>query len=458
MTHHEEVVMIKDKYQLIKLLGEGSAGKTYEAKEIATQRRVAIKIMTLRQVKDWKAVELFEREANVLADLQHPAIPKYIDYFYQDTPDDRNFYLVRELISGNSLFDLVQQRWKPDEDEVQEIAKQILSILQYLHQQKPPIIHRDIKPQNLIRDESGKIFLVDFGSVTEAYRQTLIGNSTFVGTLGYMPLEQLRGDVSLSTDLYSLGATLLFLLTKQNPDSLPQKRMRLIFQDLINVSDRFSNWLNKILEPIAEDRFQSATEALRELNSKNEFPQPTGSKIILKKDNNTLEATIPLSGFNGDRFNKNNIYSVILYLVSNVMICFILLVSIGDVFVTIRQGHANLWGLVFAIMMLPFWAISFSMLLGLIWQNFGQIYIIINRDYFKISKRFWGLGISNRGTTSTIKKVEGESNDYEVRGYNLTYCTIKGEKEVHFGVGITQAERDWLTVEIKDFVEKIQAQ
>ncbi|MEM7594865.1 MAG: serine/threonine-protein kinase, partial [Cyanobacteria bacterium P01_A01_bin.83] len=222
--------VISQKYRITKLLGTGGVGKTYEAEDITTSQKVAIKIVSFRQAKDWKILELFEREAKTLASLGHPSIPTYIEYFHLDTDDDRCFYLVRELITGHSLFDLVQQGWRATEDEVKQIAIQVLEILKYLHQQTPPIIHRDIKPQNLIRDDEGKLFLVDFGSVQEAYRQTLSGNSTFVGTLGYMPPEQLRGQVSFASDLYSLGATILFLLTKQCPDDLPQQRMKINFR------------------------------------------------------------------------------------------------------------------------------------------------------------------------------------------------------------------------------------
>ena len=176
--------MISEKYQIIRLLGEGGAGKTYEAEDISNKQRVAIKVVSLRQIKNWKVIDLLEREAETLANLNHPAIPKYIDYFYRDTSSDRYFYLVRELITGESLFDLVERGWQANETEAKEIALQILEILQYLHQQKPPVIHRDIKPQNLIKSQDGKIYLVDFGSVKEAYRQTIIRNSTFVGTLG----------------------------------------------------------------------------------------------------------------------------------------------------------------------------------------------------------------------------------------------------------------------------------
>ena len=170
-----------------------------------------------------------------------------------------------------------------------------------------------------------------------------------------------------------------------------------------------------------------------------------------------MKVTIPLSGLNGDRFSKNNIYSGIFCLVFNIIVCSIMLVLVGDFIVKMRQDAIYLEGLVWAVIMLPLWAISFSMLLGFVWQNLGQIYISIDRNYFKVSKRLFGFGLSQQGTTASIKKVEGESNDYEVRGYNLTYCTIKGEKNAHFGVGITQVERDWLTAEIKDFVAELQS-
>ena len=329
--------VIAEKYQIIRLLGEGGTGKTYEAEDIDRQEKVAIKVISFHQVKDWQAIDLLEREAKALASLEHSAIPKYIEYFYEDTPEDRHFYLVRELVTGDSLYDLIRQGWQPNEAEVQEIARKILKILQYLHQQKPAIIHRDLKPQNLIRNKDGKIFLVDFGSVKEVYRQTTTRNSTFVGTLGYMPPEQLRGNISFNTDLYALGTTLLFLLTKQDPDCLPQVRMKFDFRNWANISDRFANWLDKILEPISEDRFQSAEEALNVLNSKYKFPQPTVSKIAIDKNSNSFTARIPLRGINGKRLSKDNFYGGIFALIPYLFVSIFIFILIGDFFWQINQ-------------------------------------------------------------------------------------------------------------------------
>lgn len=452
---HQLNNIISQKYQITNLLGEGGAGKTYAAEDLTTSQKVAIKVVSLRQAKDWKILELFEREAKILEALDHPCIPKYIDYFHIDTDENRYFYLVRELVTGDSLFDLVQQGWQVNEEDVKQIAIQILRILQYLHQQTSPIIHRDIKPQNLIRSENGQIYLVDFGSVQEVYRQSLSGNSTFVGTLGYMPPEQLRGQTSLASDLYSLGATLIFLLTKTNPDSLPQQRMKINFRSVIKISDKFANWLDKILNPIAEERFQSVEEALETLYSENKFPQPPKSCIILNRTNNSLEIEIPLQGLNGNRFNKDNIYSGLITLGINIFGgYFFFLFYIA--FLQVAKGIIPLAGLAFIIFILPFWLVILSFLGAFIFQNFGHIYISINQQNFQVSKRLWGLGISQRGETKKILKIEGASSKYEIRGYNLVYCAIKGEKEVHFGVGVTPDEKEWIAAEIRDFIEDYQ--
>jgi eukaryotic-like serine/threonine-protein kinase len=211
--------IINNKYQIISLLGEGGMAKTYSAFDLNNDQKVAIKVVSFTEAKDWKILELFEREAKILATLNHPFIPDYLDYFYLDTGNNRTFYLIQELIEGNSLGNLVKQGWRISETEIKDIAIQILEILNYLHNLEPPVIHRDIKPQNIICSQDGKVFLVDFGAVTEVYQNTLNYSNTFVGTMGYMAPEQLRGQATFSSDLYSLGTTLLFLITHRPPQN-----------------------------------------------------------------------------------------------------------------------------------------------------------------------------------------------------------------------------------------------
>ncbi len=170
--------IINDKYRITDILGKGGVAITYSAIDLGTESNVAIKVISLKQLQDWKQIELFQREAEVLAKLDHPAIPNYIDYFTLETENDKAFYIVQQLAPGKSLAQLVENGWRTTEKEVKNIAQQILEILIYLHSLDPLVIHRDIKPNNLIRSHKGKIYLVDFGAVQNTYYNTLMQGST----------------------------------------------------------------------------------------------------------------------------------------------------------------------------------------------------------------------------------------------------------------------------------------
>jgi serine/threonine protein kinase len=287
-------VVIADRYKVRSVLGVGGVGTTYAAWDIldGSDRLVALKELSLRQSQDWKIIELFEREAKTLAKLSHPHIPRYIDYFTTDTESDRHFYLVRELAAGESLADLVEKGWRSDENELRNIIIQVLEILIYLHELSPSVIHRDLKPSNLIyQPDSKQIFLIDFGAVQNAYSNTIMGCGTFVGTFGYMAPEQLRGETGVTADLYSLGMTLIYLLTHRAPSELPHKRMKIDLRSSnLGISDELLRWLDKIIEPIPEDRFPSARTALKSLQSGiiNRLKKPKGSKIKLEKSRDRL--------------------------------------------------------------------------------------------------------------------------------------------------------------------------
>ena len=177
-TLHESGEIIAERYRIIDTLGRGGVGITYGAEDLESKKRVALKVLSLRRMTDWKNLELFEREAKVLAQLNHPDIPHYLDYFQTDSDGDRCFYIAQELAPGDSLAVLVENGWQPDETKVQLVAVRILAILVYLQSLTPPVIHRDIKPSNIIRSENGQIFLVDFGAVVDSYRHTVAGGST----------------------------------------------------------------------------------------------------------------------------------------------------------------------------------------------------------------------------------------------------------------------------------------
>lgn len=314
---HQTGEIVQDRYRISHVLGQGGIGITYAAEDLQKGVRVALKALSLRRMTEWKVLELFEREAKVLAQLTHPAIPRYLDYFQIDHENDRDFYIVQQLVEGRSLAQEIANGWHGCESEIQQIAAQVLDVLIYLHELKPPVVHRDIKPQNLIRQPNGKIALVDFGAVQDTYRNTQIGGSTVVGTYGYMPPEQFRGKAVPATDLYALGATVLFLLTGRSPSDLPEVRFKINFRDAVDISPHFADWLEKMIEPAIEDRFSSARQALRSLQtpplpsieqrinapdiqhlfnqtgdrlvSQRRYEKPLGSRIDLKKTDSFLE-------------------------------------------------------------------------------------------------------------------------------------------------------------------------
>jgi eukaryotic-like serine/threonine-protein kinase len=281
--------LIHDRYQIIKIIGRGNIGITYAANDLKLRQKVAIKTVFLTDITDWKILELFEREAKVLANLNHPNIPKYLDYFQENYDQESFFCLVQELIEGESLAKLVKNKRKFSENEIKNIARQILQILVYLQELNPPIIHRDLKPQNIILTPENQVYLVDFGTVQDVYRNTVSIGGTFVGTFGYMSPEQFRGQTLLSSDLYSLGASLIFLITEKSPADLPQKNLKIDFTSTKKISYTFSNWLAKMVEPIAEDRFNYARIALEELdNSVNSIITPFSERINIYRQAHQL--------------------------------------------------------------------------------------------------------------------------------------------------------------------------
>ena len=202
-------------YTLEKVLGGGLGSTTYQARDESSQL-VCLKEFNLSHSAGWKSLDLFQREAETLRQLDHPQIPKLRDYFKVEKDNGLSQYFVMNYVEGASLADRLSQGHQFTFSEVLEIAKSVLPVLQYLHSQTPPVIHRDIKPSNLIQSAEGKIVVVDFGSVQERVAG-IVGGSTIAGTYGYAPLENYSGNSSPRSDVYSLGMTLFELLTKQKP-------------------------------------------------------------------------------------------------------------------------------------------------------------------------------------------------------------------------------------------------
>ena len=265
--------IIKERYQLQTKLGRNAGRQTWLAKDLYGKGNdtaidtpsdlVVVKLLAFGGDVQWEDLKLFEREAQILQQLDRNCIPKYRDYF---AIDERHlwFGLVQEYIPGKSLRQLLDKGKRFSELEVQKIAREILNILLYLHDFKPPLLHRDIKPSNLILGENNKIYLVDFGAVQDR-AATEGATFTVVGSYGYAPMEQFGGKAVAASDLYALGATLIHLLTRTPPADLPSKDLTIQFSDRITIKPHFATWLSKITHPAVEKRYQTAQEALKNL-------------------------------------------------------------------------------------------------------------------------------------------------------------------------------------------------
>jgi serine/threonine protein kinase len=253
---------IDGRYQVTRLLGQGSFARTLACQDLAESGRpVAVKELLFDALKEWKPVDLFEREARVLGSLRHAGVPAIYRHFEgRDAQGQLVLYLVMELIDGPSLQDQLRARGSMAELEVTELALGLLDILDYIHGRAPPVFHRDIKPSNVVLRGSGAPVLVDFGGVCQGLRPPQ-GGSTVTGTFGYMPPEQLLGQVSPASDLYALGATLLHLLTGRAPESFSLDSGRLSLPAEVQVRAGLRRAVDAMLAPAPRDRPASARAA-----------------------------------------------------------------------------------------------------------------------------------------------------------------------------------------------------
>lgn len=287
--------ILQERYQLKQQLSDNPVRETWLAEDLTVEQPVVIKLLLFGGQNPWQNLKLFEREAKVLQNLQHPAIPRYRDYF---AIDDQKLWsgLVQDYIPGSSLMQLVSDGKKFTEEEVRSLAISLLNILTYLHELNPPVLHRDIKPSNIIFGEDEQVYLVDFGAVQD--RSGSDGKTfTVVGTYGYTPLEQFAGQAVPASDLYALGATLIHLLAGTPPAELLQQNLRLKFRDRLsaNLSPYFIQWLEILVEPQLDQRFTTAKQAIAALEKKYALPQATGSETgnktgtILPLDNSQIQ-------------------------------------------------------------------------------------------------------------------------------------------------------------------------
>ncbi|MEH2419652.1 MAG: serine/threonine-protein kinase [Nostoc sp.] len=274
-------LLLKERYRAIKPIGQGGFGKTFLAvdEDKPSKPRYVIK-QFYPQAQGTntlaKAVELFNQEAVQLDELgKHAQIPELLAYF---TQEDRQ-YLVQEFIDGQNLAQELAHRGTFNEIQIRQLLNDLLSVLQFCHARH--VIHRDIKPENIIRESDAygkgeaqrKLVLVDFGAAKSATSTALNKTGTSIGSPEYVAPEQMRGRAVFASDIYSLGATCINLLTGRSPfDSYDTNNDTWVWQQYLQtpVSNQLNRILKKMLESIPIRRYQTVDEVLNDLNQQSQ--------------------------------------------------------------------------------------------------------------------------------------------------------------------------------------------
>lgn len=252
--------------------------------EASDGRALVLKVLRLANVDRWKAVELFEREAEVLQRLDHPGIPAYLDFRTDigaadasDNATEVTLAVRREWVSGQPL------QPPMDAQELGSFLEEALDILGYLHSQNPPVVHRDVTPEHWIRTSSGELTLVGFGGIQSVLPQTR-GGSTFVGTRGYMAVEQMMGRAVPASDLYGLAATAVHLVTGKHPGDLmasdEPKTLHTHLEDA-GVDPGHISLIESMLEPQPGDRPPDAQAAKRRLDETTALSEASDVEVAL---------------------------------------------------------------------------------------------------------------------------------------------------------------------------------
>lgn len=286
-----------DRYQILQILGRGGFGITFLAKNALLPGNPLCVIKQLcpkvTNPQSWeRACTRFEKEARTLGQLgNHSQIPMLLDYFQANG----EFFLIQEYVPGLTLAREVRQTGAKSEASVKQFLQELLPVLQYLHKHR--VIHRDIKPQNLLRCEyDGRVVLIDFGAVKEQLADACenspnqVANTNFIGTRGFAPPEQFSLRPVYASDIYALGITCIFMLTAKSPLEFDYDANtgEICWQKEVNISNSFAQILGKMVKISLNERFKTADEVMKALSNGSYLPTLADCLTTQKLNNKSI--------------------------------------------------------------------------------------------------------------------------------------------------------------------------
>jgi len=454
-------------YILVRQIGRGISASTWLAHPVdgaAGESDAVLKILDLSEASTWNMVDIFKREAEALRTLSHPGIPAYLDSFESEAEGRLRLVLAMELIEGQDLEKIVNSGKKFTETEIENILAELSGILAYLGSLRPPVVHRDVNPRNIIMRPDGSIVLVDFSGVQDAVRTALFPGATLVGTAGYIPLEQVGGRATHRSDLYGAAATAVFLLTGRNPAELPTSGLKIDLSGIVDLSVRLSAVLGSWLEPDVARRSLSASDAAAILRGeagygvaapapppespdqeragarqraaapsakRARYPDslPAESRILIERLDDGVKVTLPRAGMKGSA-------------------------APGAMFATVWIGFVAFWTLMtlrmrapffFPAFSIPFWGVGFFMVKTMLGPAFSKREITLTRENLILKTNTFGFERASAWPIRDIGAIRLVPSRLQVNSLPSKELLVEaGTRHVLLGAGLSERELQYL--------------
>jgi len=434
-------------YRLIRQLGRGISASTWLASPENPESgkpQAVLKVLDLTETSSWNMVDIFRREAEALKSLAHPGIPGYFDSFEAESEGRLRLVLAMEYIEGQDLEKIVRSGRKFTEADVERILAELSEILAYLGSLRPPIVHRDVNPRNIILRKDDTIALVDFSGVQDAVRTALFPGATLVGTAGYIPLEQVAGRATHRSDLYGAAATAVFLLTGRNPAELPTSGLKIDLSGVVDISPRLDGVLSSWLDPDVSRRSLPAAKAAAILRGEIEtqktgprkyagaaYPEslPVESKVVIERTEDSTSLTIPRAGIGTSS-------------------------GPGVAFAAVWIGFIAFWTLMtlrmrapimFPMFSLPFWGVGIFMGKTILAPRFTKYGILLTRDDFHLRTEIFGRARVSSWPLKDIGSIQVVTSRTQVNNIAAKELKIEaGTKHLILGSGLSERELQYM--------------
>jgi len=285
---------IHERYELIRQLQTGPLATTHLAEDPESGERVVLKEISVHSTSStnatedvFKRLELLEREGKILKHLDHPRIPRFIEAFRTEEHGRVSLWLVQEYREGRNLREAIEDGWHGSAEDVERILREVAEILGHLHARVPPIVHRDVKPANILLEEDGSVCLVDLGAVCTRVLSQQEG-STIIGTPGYVPIEQFAGQAVPASDVYALGMVGVYMVTHEDPLKLTGDDGRVRYRQLTAVDHpTLLDTIDRMTEPMVAKRLANVREVIDSLDGKSKALHGAAAYLDEMKDSSS---------------------------------------------------------------------------------------------------------------------------------------------------------------------------